>query len=126
MAGTLVANTINTDTGLFSTNNAYLGIAKAWVQLNNTVTNGTIAGSFNVSSVTFNANGDYTINFTTAMPNANYCAVGSNSLSGGNSYNYLSMFCSSSANQAPTTTNFRVASSANLNSIYMCIAVYSS
>ena len=25
MAGSLVANTINTDTGLFSTNNAYLG-----------------------------------------------------------------------------------------------------
>jgi hypothetical protein len=31
MAGTLVANTINTDTGLFSTPNAYQGIAKAWV-----------------------------------------------------------------------------------------------
>jgi hypothetical protein len=31
MAGTVVCNTLNTDTGLFSTQNAYQGIAKAWV-----------------------------------------------------------------------------------------------
>ena len=72
MAGTIVANTINTDTGLFSTNNAYLGIAKAWVSFTGATT---INGSFNVSSITNNATGDYTVNFTTAMPNANYCAV---------------------------------------------------
>jgi hypothetical protein len=68
MAGTLVANTINTDTGLFSTNNAYLGIAKAWASFNNS---GTVAGSFNISSIT-NSSGTFTINFTTAMPNTNY------------------------------------------------------
>lgn len=69
MAGTLVANVINTDTGVFTTNNAYLGIAKAWV---NASSAGVINGSFNVSSVTRNSAGDYTINFTTAMTNANY------------------------------------------------------
>ena len=74
MAGTLVANTINTDTGLFSTNNAYLGIAKAWVNFNG-VTTVTINNSFNVSSVTRNGTGDYTLNFTTAMANANYVAT---------------------------------------------------
>ena len=74
MAGTLVANTINTDTGLFSTNNAYLGIAKAWVNFNGT--SGAINGSFNVSSITRNGAGDYTVNFTTAMPSANYVCAG--------------------------------------------------
>ena len=34
-----------------------------------------IRGSFNVSSVTFNGRGDYTINFTTAMPDNAYAAT---------------------------------------------------
>jgi len=77
MAGTLVANTINTDTGLFSTNNAYLGIAKAWVnfQGGNGNTAGTINSSFNVSSITVVGTGQYTVNFATAMPNANFVTV---------------------------------------------------
>ena len=35
---------------------------------------GTVAirASFNVSSITDNGTGDYTVNFTTAMPDANY------------------------------------------------------
>ena len=72
MAGTLVANTINTDTGLFSTNNAYSGIGKAWANFNPSSGTVVLNNSFNVSSVTRNATGDYTVNFTTAMPNANY------------------------------------------------------
>lgn len=44
---------------------------KAWVNFNGT---GTVAirASGNVSSITDNGTGDYTINFTTAMPDANY------------------------------------------------------
>jgi hypothetical protein len=44
---------------------------KAWVNFNGT---GTVAirASFNVSSITDNGTGDYTINFTTAMPDANF------------------------------------------------------
>ena len=51
------------------------GIAKAWVNFNGT---GTIAArdSENVSSLTDNGTGDYTVNFSNAMGNANYCAVG--------------------------------------------------
>ena len=73
MAGTVVASTINNDTGLFSTNNAYLGIAKAWVSYNGTTQ--TINSSFNVSSVTYVSTGNYTVNYTTSMPNATYSAV---------------------------------------------------
>ena len=74
MAGTVVCNVINTDTGLFSTNNAYLGIAKAWVSF--TGSTAVINASFNVSSITRNGAGDYTVNFTTAMPSANYVCAG--------------------------------------------------
>lgn len=46
---------------------------RAWVNFNGT--NGTIRASGNVSSVTYNGVGDYTVNFSTAMVDANYCAV---------------------------------------------------
>jgi len=47
------------------------GLAKAWVNFNGT---GTVAirASFNVSSITDNGTGDYTVNFTTALADANY------------------------------------------------------
>jgi hypothetical protein len=50
------------------------GSAKAWVNFNGT---GTVAirGSYNVSSITDNGTGDYTINFTNALPDANYAAI---------------------------------------------------
>lgn len=59
--------------------------ARAWVNFNGT---GTVAirASGNVSSITDNNTGDYTVNFTTAMPDANYSAVamcGSNSAGNG-------------------------------------------
>jgi len=51
---------------------------RAWVNFNGT---GTVAirASGNVSSITDNGTGDYTVNFTTAMQDANYSA----SISGG-------------------------------------------
>jgi hypothetical protein len=63
------------------------GSAKAWVNFNGT---GTVAirASFNVSSITDNGTGLYTVNFTTAMPDVNYascCTGGLQSSSGTNS-----------------------------------------
>jgi hypothetical protein len=48
---------------------------RAWVNFNGT---GTVAirASGNVSSITDNGTGDYTVNFTTAMPDANYSVTG--------------------------------------------------
>jgi len=47
-------------------------IAKAWVNFNGS---GTVAirDSYNVGSITDNGAGTYTVNFSTAMTNANYC-----------------------------------------------------
>lgn len=46
---------------------------RAWVNFNG----GSIAirGSHNVSSITDNGVGDYTVNYSTPMPNANYAAI---------------------------------------------------
>lgn len=123
MAGTLVANTINTDTGLFSTNNAYNGIAKAWVQYN--ATTQTINGSFNISSVTYSATGSFIINFTTAMSTTNYCVVAS----GGNTANsnIAATLGNSTFNPSFLTTSVRVnydnGSGSNVNPIFACIAI---
>jgi hypothetical protein len=50
---------------------------RAWVNFNGT---GTVAirASGNVSSITDNGTGTYTINFATAMPDANYTAITTN------------------------------------------------
>jgi hypothetical protein len=74
MAGTLTITTLSDGTNSTSATNPILGSAKAWVNFNGT---GTVAirSSYNVSSITDNGTGDYTVNFTTALPNANYSAV---------------------------------------------------
>jgi len=50
---------------------------RAWVNFNGTGTPA-IRASGNVSSITDNGTGDYTINFTTAMPDANYAVSAMN------------------------------------------------
>jgi hypothetical protein len=47
------------------------GVARAWVNFNGTGTVAIRAG-YNVSSITDNGTGDYTVNFTNAMPDVNY------------------------------------------------------
>ena len=66
--------------GLFQFNSGYGSVAtaygcRAWVNFNGT---GTVAirASGNVSSITDNGTGDYTVNFTTAMVDANYSLCG--------------------------------------------------
>ena len=69
----------NSIAGTFQFNSGYGSVAtaygcRAWVNFNGT---GTVAirGSGNVSSITDNGTGDYTVNFTTAMPDANFVVV---------------------------------------------------
>lgn len=56
-------------------------LCKAWVNFNGTSTVA-IRASYNVSSITDNGTGDYTVNFTTAMSDVNYSLVGSSSNGG--------------------------------------------
>ena len=69
--------TPNIDSAQFATVSGTAPIypCRAWVNFNGS---GTVAirGSGNVSSITDNGTGDYTVNFTTAMPDANYASFG--------------------------------------------------
>jgi hypothetical protein len=69
-----VANAAPVKTALNATGSAPIFACRAWVNFNGT---GTVAirASGNVSSITDNGTGDYTVNFTTAMPDTNYSVV---------------------------------------------------
>ena len=73
---TLKVNTIqNTSGGSSSTpEQIEQGRAKSWVHFNGSGTV-SIYDSFNVSTLTDNGTGDYTISFTTAMANTNYAVA---------------------------------------------------
>jgi hypothetical protein len=65
-------------TALNASGSAPIYACRAWVNWDGDTGSGnTIRGSGNVSSVTRNASGNYTVNFTTAMPDANYSAAAS-------------------------------------------------
>ena len=76
---------------------------RAWVNFNGT---GTVAirASGNVSSITDNGTGDYTVNFTTAMPDANYAWSGSSRATTTNGW------INGNTSAAQTTTTLRVSS----------------
>jgi hypothetical protein len=80
---TLRLTTISNQTGSASvpSDTVINGSAKAWVNFDGT---GTVAirASFNVSSITDNGTGNYTVNFTTAFADANYAACGTANGSG--------------------------------------------
>ena len=90
-------------------------LCRAWVNFNGT---GTVAirASGNVSSITDNGTGDYTVNFTTAMADTNFCVTG---LPGGNADpNTIGMSWTVAVNNSDftkTTTSVRVRSVRNTN-----------
>jgi hypothetical protein len=129
MAGKVVVSTLNDDTGVLATQNGMTGIAKAWLNYDGTAQS--IRGSFNVSSVTYNAAGDYTVNFTTAMANGNYSAVAQVSPLFGVYAGLTNIFDSSAGEVAGTTTAFRFTArradnSALVNLKYVCVSIFSS
>jgi hypothetical protein len=92
---------------------------RAWVNFNGT---GTVAirAAGNVSSITDNGVGYYTVNFTTAMPDANYCIVGT----GEENRSFALQFATT-----PTTTSCQMAqtvtsSFAPSDTAYLGVAIF--
>jgi hypothetical protein len=96
---------------------------RAWVNFNGT---GTVAirASGNVSSITDNNAGDYTVNLTTAMPDANYAYVGT----AGRSPADGTLLVEGTAT-TPTTTAFGVqtrlnSTNAGTDALYVYVAIF--
>ena len=87
-------------TQLNASGDAPIYACRAWVNFNGT---GTVAirASGNVTSITDNGTGDYTVNFTTAMPDANYAVL----ITGRNS-----TYTQQTGGTTPTTSSVRVIS----------------
>jgi hypothetical protein len=113
-----------TSAGLFQMNSGYGSVAtaygcRAWVNFDGTGTPA-IRGSGNVSSLTDNGTGRFTVNFTNAMPDANYAAVcsgGSSGASSGMGYMY-------SPTVNGTGTEFVNAGDALLDPVYATVSVF--
>ena len=78
---------------------------RAWVNFNGT---GVVAirASGNVTSITDNSTGDYTVNFTTAMPDINYCTTfGIQAAAAAPSHR---VYASIDRTSTPTTTSIRI------------------
>ena len=109
--------------GNFKFNSGFGSVAtaygcRAWVNFNGTGTPAILA-SGNVSSITDNGTGDYTVNFTTAMPDANYAVEVSSLASASNAprhaqYNTQAtgsvvVYCIDTAGGVADPTSFSVA-----------------
>ena len=105
---TLRVNTLQDATG--SNQPAMVGAAKAWVNFDGTGTP-SIRQAFNVSSITDNGTGDYTINFTNAMVDTSYSVCGT---SGAGSGHWAVVFSPYTASiQTTSSMRFRTFGSAS-------------
>jgi hypothetical protein len=97
-----------TSTGLLQFNSGYGSVAtaygcRAWVNFDGTGTPA-IRNSGNVTSITDNGTGDYTVNFTTAMPDTNYTALATTGRAQGGS----AIIAFGPEGAVPTTTAWRL------------------
>lgn len=133
MAGTVTASVVKNDTtsppAFQNSAGTEIGqLCRAWVNFNG-VTTTTIRASFNVSSVTYNASGDYTINFSNAMADANYATIGSVGPNYGVTayYFYLNVIAATLTESAPTASSVRI-NGGNLtgggSSKYICVGIF--
>jgi len=116
--------TPNIDSAQFATVSGTAPIypCRAWVNFNGT---GTVAirGSGNVSSITDNGTGDYTLNFTTALTDTNYAPV----ISSNNIASNASVSNNNDYASVRTTTAYRFAhlEAASLtDASVLCVAIF--
>jgi hypothetical protein len=121
MPGTLVITTLSDGTNSTSATNCIQGSAKAWVNFNGTGTPA-IRASYNVSSITDNGTGDYTVNFTNAFADANYAFTCGTTQTGGGGPVLVLV-----SSVAPTTTQLRLGmgDTGGLKDVaYNCVSVF--
>ncbi len=87
----------------------------SWDQANGTPT---ISGSYNVTSLTDNAVGDTSVNFTSPMPSNKYATIGSTTDAGG-TVNMMAVFAMTTSSVRLATDNQNVGRDNKINSIYV-------
>ena len=105
MPGTITISTLSDGTNSTSATNPILGSAKAWANFDG---NGgaTVNASFNISSITRSSLAIYVINFTNAMPNANYAVPIGVAQNNSGQYGVGNISSLSTSSFTLTTSNF--------------------
>jgi hypothetical protein len=130
VSGNPISGTTGSFSGDLSFNSGYGSAAvaygcRAWVNFDGTGTPA-IRASGNVSSITDNGAGDYTLNFTNAMVDANYSVVGMSMRDSANASN-LSVFGSATYNTITTTSvrvNNRDDANNQVDALAVCVAIF--
>lgn len=134
VSGNAISGTTGSFSGDLSFNSGYGSAAvaygcRAWVNFNGTSTVA-IRASGNVTSITDNGTGDYTVNFTNAMPDINYSTVISYSQDYGVARcvgAQLYFNGGAGTEVAPTTTAARfvtATASASFDAKYICVSIF--
>jgi hypothetical protein len=104
---------------------------RAWVNFDGTTNVGgncTIRASGNVSTVADNGQGNYTVNFTTAMPDANYAFMGGVKPQTGQTNETFGRIVSAKYNVSPTTSALRIITCTTANGPedfdIVCVAIF--
>ena len=113
--------------------NAIYGSAKAWVNFNGISGSVAIRKSYNVSSITRNGTGDYTVTFTNALPDANYSLAGGASRGSGDTSTNGPFALGIFQATVPATTAVRVqtgyggsqaSAGSNQDAVYCCVTIF--
>jgi hypothetical protein len=131
--GQIRSNSTNTPVTFADSAGTQIGtLCRAWVNFDGT-SSGTITprGSFNVTSVTKNTTGVYTLNFTKAMPDTNYAVTGivQYDQSGNQATHYLMGAEITNSSNAMQTGSLSVSgkyggSASTYDMITFCVAVF--
>jgi len=97
-------------------------LCRAWVNFNGTSTVA-IRAQFNVSSITDNGTGDYTVNFTTALADANYSVVASHEEVNGTAYGWAGPISSGSATSSCRINTPNAGGNGNDRSV-ICVSIF--
>jgi hypothetical protein len=106
----ILSNTTNTPPVIRDSNNTEIGtFCRAWVNFNASSGTPVIRSSFNVSSITDNGVGDFTINFTNAMPTAGYAVALAINDNKNTTLTTVNIYDAALGGTDPTTTAIRIA-----------------
>lgn len=127
MAGTITASVIKNDTTSppafqNSAGTAIGTLCRAWVNFNGS--SAAIRASFNVTSITRNSTGNYTVNFTNALPDANYSSVANAGTAGTGGVAFIAPYNFTNTTTAANICCFNTAYSALIDTDVISFSVF--
>jgi len=121
---TIQSSTTGTPTQFQDGSGTQIGtLCRAWVNYKGSSTQ-SIRASFNVSSVTYNGTGDYTINFTNALTDANYSACFGADIGASDSAGYTNTVNINTMTSSALRIRSQYSNYTAWDAVFVCAAVF--